>query len=192
MIHQLMNHPFFQKYQMWFITHVGAFVMALMLITNPEYWKTLTPYSGYSSVGFLITVLALHPLKKIFPKWMLITKLNRFRRELGVAACSYAAIHLLCFIIKRGSLQNTLPYIFHPALAPVFLVGFPLFFILAITSNKYSSRKLTFARWKKLHKKVYFAEAAVILHMVLVGEKFWAAILFTPLLILQLIRIKMK
>jgi sulfoxide reductase heme-binding subunit YedZ len=192
MIHHLINHPFFQKYQMWVLTHLGALIMVIMLITNPGNRKILTPYSGYFSVGFLLTILALNPLKKIFPGWMLITKLNRFRRELGVAVFSYAAIHLICFIIKRGSLQSTLPYIFHPALTPVFLVGFPLFFILAITSNKYSVRKLTFMKWKKLHRKVYIAEGAVILHMILVGEKFWTAILFTPLFILQLIRIWKK
>lgn len=180
------------KYQVWFWAHMGALIMCLMLIINTKNWKILTSYSGYFAVGFLITILSLSPLKKLFPKWMLITKLNRFRQGLGVATFSYAAIHLICFIIKRGSLKSTLPFLIHPALAPVFLVAFPIFFILAITSNQYSVKKLTFVKWKKLHKKVYLAEAAVILHMILVGQKFWAAILFTPLCILQFLRTRIK
>lgn len=184
--------PLFKTYHVWVWTHVGAIIMASMLLIDPNYWEVLTPYSGYFSVGFLITVLSLNPLKKLFPKWMLITLLNRHRQEFGVAAFFYATIHLICFVIKRGGLMETLPYALHPAIAPVLLVGYPIFFLLAITSNKYSSRKLTFLKWKKLHKKVYIAEAAVIIHMILVWEWFWTAVLFVPLLSLQLLRIKKK
>lgn len=181
-----------KNYQVWFLTQVGAFVMALMLIIDSKNWKVLTSYSGYFAVGFLITTLALNPLKKLFPQWMLITKLNRYRREFGVAAFSFATIHLICFIIKRGSLIKTLPYALHPAIAPVLLVGYPIFFLLAISSNRYSIKKLTFLKWKKLHKTVYYAEGAIILHMILVGQKLWAAILFVPLIFLQFLRIRKK
>lgn len=159
--------------------------MGLMLLINPQNWKVLTSYSGYSSVGFLIAVLSLNPLKKLIPKWLLITYLNRYRRELGVAAFSYATVHFLCFIIKRGGILETLPYAIHPAIAPVLLVAYPIFFLLAISSNQYSIKKLTFLKWKRLHSKVYFAECAIILHMILMGQKLWASVLFIPLLILQ-------
>lgn len=181
-----------KKYQGWFLTQVGAFIMALMLVIDPKNWKALTSYSGYFAVGFLITTLSLNPLKKFFPQWMLITKLNRYRREFGVAAFSFATIHLICFIIKRGSIMKTLPYALHPAIAPALLVAYPIFFFLAISSNRYSIKKLTFLKWKKLHKKVYVAEGAIILHMGLVGQKLWAAILFAPLVLLQILRIRKK
>ena len=182
----------FKGDQAWFLTQIGAFIMGLMLIIDSKNWKFLTSYSGYFAVGFLITTLALNPLKKLLPQWMLITKLNRYRREFGVAAFSFATIHMICFIIKRGSLIKTLPYALHPAIGPVLLVAYPILFFLAITSNQYSIKKLTFVKWKKWHRYVYVAEAAIILHMVLVREKFWATILFTPLVILQFIRISKK
>lgn len=181
-----------KEYQVWFLTQIGAFIMGLMLIVDSKNWKVLTSYSGYFAVGFLITTLALNPLKKLLPRWMLITKLNRYRRELGVAAFSFATIHMICFVIKRGSLMKTLPYALHPAIGPVLLVAYPILFSLAITSNQHSVKKLTFVKWKKLHRYVYIAEAAIILHMVLVGEKLWATILFIPLVVLQLIRIRKK
>lgn len=182
----------FKEYQVWFLTQIGAFIMGLMLVIDPKNWKALTPYSGYFAVGFLITTLALHPLKKLLPRWMLITKLNRYRQEFGVAVFSFATIHMICFIIKRGSIMKTLPYALHPAIGPVLLVAYPILFFLAISSNQYSVKKLTFVKWKKLHRYVYLAEAAIILHMILVREKFWATVLFTPLVMLQFIRIMKK
>jgi sulfoxide reductase heme-binding subunit YedZ len=166
--------------------------MGIMLFILPKPWKVLTSYSGYAAVGFLIAVLSLNPLKKLRPQWILITYLNRYRREMGVAAFSFATIHLICFIIKRGGILNTLPYALHPAIGPALLVAYPIFFLLAISSNEYSVKKLTFVKWKKLHKKVYIAEAFIIIHMFLIGQKMWAAILFTPLLILQFARKKIE
>lgn len=185
-------YVFLKKYQGWVLTQIGAFIMALMLVIDSKNWKVLTSYSGYFAVGFLITTLSLSPLKKLFPQWILITKLNRYRREFGVAAFSFATVHLICFIIKRGSIMKTLPYALHPAIGPVLLVAYPIFFFLAISSNQYSIRKLTFLKWKKLHKTVYFAEGAIVLHMSLVGQKLWAAILFVPLVFLQILRIRKK
>jgi methionine sulfoxide reductase heme-binding subunit len=172
----------------WLLTHLFVVVMGIMLVINPQNWKPLTSYSGYAAVGFLIALLSLNPLKKLQPKLMLVTYLNRYRRELGVAAFSFATVHLICFIIKRGGIFNTLPYALHPAIAPALLVAYPIFFLLAITSNQYSVKKLTFVKWKKLHSTVYIAEAGIILHMILVGQKMWAAILFIPVLILQFMR----
>jgi DMSO/TMAO reductase YedYZ heme-binding membrane subunit len=126
-----------EKYRVWFLTQTGPFIMALMLIIDPKNWKVLTSYSGYFAVGFLTTTLALNPLKKLFPRWMLITKLNRYRREFGVAVFSFATIHLICFIIKRGGVMKTLPFALHPAIGPVLLVAYPIFFLLAISSNRY-------------------------------------------------------
>lgn len=161
--------------------------MALVLIVDPGFWKLLTSYSGYAAVGFLVVTLSFTPLKTIWPQLMIITILNRHRRELGVASFFYATIHIACFIIKRGGIMETLPYAIHPALISVVWVAYPIFLILALTSNQYSVKKLGFAKWKKIHKAVYLAEAAIIIHMVLVGQAFWATVIFIPLLILQVI-----
>jgi len=99
----------------WIGSHAAAVIMAGMLIIDPGAWKVLTSYSGYTAVGFLVATLLLTPLKTLRPQWMFITKLNRHRRELGVAAFSYAVIHIACFIIKRGGFMNALPYALHPA-----------------------------------------------------------------------------
>lgn len=178
---------FWKQNKAWIITHSGFIGMAAILILNPTSWKILTPYSGYTAVGFLIFVLILSPLKTLFPSLLIVTYCNRYRREIGVACFSYSFIHLICFIIKRGGVTETLPYLLHPALIPVFWVAFPILALLALTSNQISLKKLGFLKWKKLHKWVYLGEFCVFLHMIFIGESFYAFLLFSPLFIIQLI-----
>lgn len=176
----------------WILTHAGVVGMALMLILDLSSWELLTPYSGFTAVGFLIFVLILSPLKMLFPSILIFTYCNRYRREIGVACFSYALIHLICFVIKRGGFMETFPYLFHPALIPVFWIAFPIFTLLALTSNQISLKKLGFLKWKKLHKWVYLAEICVFLHMILVGESLYAFLLFVPLFGIQLIVFLLK
>lgn len=184
-----MHEYFWKKNRVWIFTELPAAVMVIMLVVHPAFWKLLTPYTGYAAVGFLIGVLSLNPLKSIFPSVVLLKRLNLYRQEFGVACFIYALIHILCFAIKRGSLSAMIPYMLHPALIPVVFIAIPIFVVLTVTSTKASQKKMGFLKWKRLHRKVYFAEAAVVLHMVLVGEKFWAIVLFTPLLIIQCVRV---
>lgn len=136
-----MSRKFISKYGIWIVTQGPLLPMLLMLGIDPTLWKTLIPYSGYSAVGFLVLVLALNPLKSAFPTFLILKKLNLYPQEFGVACFSYSMIHLLCFIVKRGSLSAVLPYMFHPALIPVFFVALPIFFVLALTSTKYALKK---------------------------------------------------
>ncbi|MBX9696894.1 MAG: ferric reductase-like transmembrane domain-containing protein, partial [Alphaproteobacteria bacterium] len=140
-------------------------------------------------LGFLVLVLALNPLKSVFPSSLILKKINLYRQEFGVACFCYAMVHFLCFALKRGSFSAVLPYVLHPALIPVFFVAMPIFFVLALTSTKYALKRMGFVWWKRLHRKVYYAEGAVFLHMILVGEKLWAFLLFTPLICLQIFRV---
>jgi sulfoxide reductase heme-binding subunit YedZ len=183
---------FLLQNQSWFWTQLVAIVMGLMLIINPANWKLLTPYSGYLAVAFLVTTLSLNPIKALKPEWHFIKQLNRYRRMLGVASFSCAAVHLICFIIKRGSLKSTLPYLIHPALISVFWIAFPILFVLALTSNNYSVKYLGFKKWQKIHNMVYLAEAGIIIHMIMVDAAIWAVLIFAPLVSLQFTRYYLK
>jgi sulfoxide reductase heme-binding subunit YedZ len=176
----------------WVLTHTLVVIMLIALLIKPELWKPFTQYSGYLAVGFLLAVLSLNPIINLLPHIEVLKKLNKYRRELGVASFSYACIHFICFAIKRGSFSAVLPYLIHPALIPVFWVAMPIFLVLTITSNKYFIKKLGTKKWKKLHQKVYYVEIAIILHMILVGQFQLAIVLFLPLIILQVLRIRNK
>lgn len=174
----------------WLLTHIPAVIMVLMLVYDYNYWKLLTSYSGYFAIGFFIVTLALNPLKAFRPKWTWVLKLNRYRRQLGVASFSYTAIHLTCFIIKRitRGFMEGLIYFLHPAIIPAFWLALPILLALALTSNQYSIQRLTFAGWKRLHKTVYIAEISIMLHLILSGETLLMLVCFGPLCILQFVK----
>ncbi|MDF2965073.1 MAG: hypothetical protein K0Q51_461 [Rickettsiaceae bacterium] len=180
---------FLKQYKIWIVTHIALFVMLSIIAFEPSLLKKIFKYSGYIAVGFLITALSLNPLKTLFPTLKVLKDLNKYRRELGVACFSYAAFHVACYILKKGSIQKALPYmLFHPAIAPAFYLALPILFILAITSNNYSIKKLGFSRWKQIHSKVYIAQVAIFVHMIMVKEVFYAILFFVPLFILQMIK----
>ncbi|MBW8308501.1 MAG: ferric reductase-like transmembrane domain-containing protein [Candidatus Paracaedibacteraceae bacterium] len=183
-----MKFKFLKSYNAWIITHAGVIILAGCLILRPDLKNQLILYTGYGALFHLVLVLALNPLKSIFATSVLLKKINRYRREIGVACFSYSVIHVACFIVKRGGLSETLKFIFHPALISVFFVAFPLLFLLTITSNNASIKKMGFLKWKKLHKKVYIAEIAVLIHLFMLGAIKLTFLTFLPLITLQLIR----
>ncbi|MCX7343017.1 MAG: ferric reductase-like transmembrane domain-containing protein [Proteobacteria bacterium] len=181
-----------KAYNPWVIFHVPAVIMLLMLCWDYTLCKKLTSYSGYFALAFFVTTLLLNPLKSFKLKWVWVIKLNRYRRQLGVASFSYVLIHLTCFIIKRvmGGFLQGLVYFLHPAIIPAFFIAFPIMLVMAVTSNNYSVKRLSFAKWKRLHKTVYMAELAVMVHVVLMGSLRLMLFSFVPLCFLQFMRRK--
>jgi len=180
------------KNNSWIFLNFPAFFMLIALFYKPSLCKIITSYSGYIALILLIIVLALNPLQIIIPRFSFAKKVNKFRRQIGVAVFSYSLIHFICFFIKRGyNVSETLRAFLYPALLPA-VIALIIFSLLALTSNNYSIKKLGSRRWKKLHQFVYVAEGMVFLHMVLLGDIFYALLAFVPLFVLQFLRVKKK
>ncbi len=177
----------FKKNVSWIVLNFPALVMFGALCINPSLWEPLTPYTGYISLALLVTVLALNPLQSLIPTSILIKKINRYRRQVGVAVLSYAFVHVLCFYLKRDGLMDFLQYFLHPAIIPG-LLALIIFIPLAITSNNSLVKKMGFMKWKKLHKFAYLAEWLLVLHLFFVGSFLYAGLIFTPLMVLQYLR----
>lgn len=177
-----------KKYLAWIITHLLFMVMLVSSVLNPQNLGWVFKYSAYFSLGFLFLILSLNPLKTIFPRWLLIHKLNRYRQEIGVSVFSYASLHALCVAIGSGSLNNWLNLVNYPSFASVMLVSMPIFCVLALTSTQFAKIKLGFKNWKRLHRLVYLAEAGVIIHILLVGRVALVLGVFVPLILLQSVR----
>ncbi|MCY1441775.1 Protein-methionine-sulfoxide reductase heme-binding subunit MsrQ [compost metagenome] len=87
------------------------------------------------------------------------------RRQLGLWCFAYIVLHLsayMCFVLgldwgQLGVELSKRPYII------VGMLGFLGLLVLAVTSNRYSQRRLG-ARWKKLHKLVYVILGLGLLH----------------------------
>ena len=123
--------------------------------------ETITRFTGSWSLIFLLTSLAVTPLRRLTGHNDLI----KFRRMLGLFAFFYASLHFATYIgldlffdfkaIGKDIVKR--PYI---------TAGFTAFVImvpLAITSTAGMIRRLG-KRWQKLHRLVYLAAIAGVIH----------------------------
>jgi sulfoxide reductase heme-binding subunit YedZ len=157
-------------YRVWRLTvFVAACVAPLLwlhqawiLDLGPDPGKVLVDRFGLGTLVLLLFTLAMTPLQRItgWAGWL------RVRRQLGLWCFAYVVLHMLgygFFILgfdwaQLGVELSKRPYIIVGSLAFLCLLA------LAITSNRYSQRRLG-VRWKKLHRLIYVILGLGLLHM---------------------------
>jgi DMSO/TMAO reductase YedYZ heme-binding membrane subunit len=158
-----------QKKTIWILCSIPFWFTVVQLFTlNPatkKFWSSTIAISGYSAAALLAISLALSPLHKHLPTSQFFAILN-----------------------KKGSIEWI--YLIHPVII-LGEIAFIILSLLALTSFNYWVKKLTWQRWKSLHRTVYIAEAAVFLHM---GLQFgivsiWGCLIFIPLFVCQRLRL---
>lgn len=135
---------------------------ALMNSLGPDPGKVLVDRLGLGTLILLLITLSMTPLQKLtgWAGWIVV------RRQLGLWCFAYVVMHLsgyAAFILgfdwsQLGVELSKRPYIIVGAL------GFLGLLALALTSNRYSQRRLGL-RWKKLHRLVYLILGLGLLHM---------------------------
>ncbi|PLP87202.1 protein-methionine-sulfoxide reductase heme-binding subunit MsrQ [Pseudomonas sp. FFUP_PS_473] len=166
--------PLFWLYQAW------AFAL------GPDPGKVLVDRLGLGGLIFLLITLCMTPLQRLsgWSGWIVV------RRQLGLWCFAYVVLHLsgyLFFILgldwgQLGVELRKRPYII------VGVLGFVGLLALAVTSNRYSQRRLG-ARWKRLHKLVYVILGLGLLHFLWVVRadlKEWAVYAGIGVLLLAL------
>ncbi|HEY1720247.1 MAG TPA: protein-methionine-sulfoxide reductase heme-binding subunit MsrQ [Magnetospirillaceae bacterium] len=126
--------------------------------------ETVIRNLGDWSIRFLIVALAVTPVRRISG----LPQIARYRRMLGLWAFAYVTIHLLFFIgvdqyfdwheIWKEILKNKF--------ITVGMLGFVFLLPLALTSTSGMIRRLGAARWRRLHRLVYFAGIAGAIHYI--------------------------
>lgn len=130
------------------------------LTANPiEY---LTHFTGDWAIRFLLITLAVTPLRMLFNR----PQFTRFRRMLGLFGFFYAFLHFSIWFAfdKYFSVPEMWSDIFNRPYITVGMFGFAMLVPLAVTSTAGWVRRLTFKRWQKLHRIVYLAPAAGVVH----------------------------
>ncbi|HEU4432460.1 MAG TPA: protein-methionine-sulfoxide reductase heme-binding subunit MsrQ [Pyrinomonadaceae bacterium] len=127
---------------------------------NPLEFATRT--TGMLTLVFLSLTVAVTPLRKIFG----VNSLVKFRRMLGLFAFFYGSLHLLTYIWfdRLFNLRSTVADV---AQRPFILVGMMAFLLmlpLAITSTNKMVKRVGGKRWAKLHRLVYVAAIAGVVH----------------------------
>jgi sulfoxide reductase heme-binding subunit YedZ len=184
------------RYSLW---RIGVFVAAAVWpllwlyrawedLLGPDPGKVLVDRLGLGALILLLVTLSMTPLQKLlgWAGWMAV------RRQLGLWCFAYVVLHLsayTAFILgfdwsQLGVELRKRPYII------VGVLGFLVLLALAVTSNRYSQRRLG-ARWKKLHRLAYLVLGLCLLHMLWIVRadlKEWAiyAAIGVVLLVLRL------
>jgi sulfoxide reductase heme-binding subunit YedZ len=127
---------------------------------NPLEFATRT--TGMLTLVFLSLTVGITPLRQIFR----INSLIKFRRMLGVYAFFYGSLHLLTYI-WFDRLFNLVSMAGDVVQRPFILVGMIAFLLmvpLAITSTNKMVKRLGGKRWGRLHRLVYVAAVAGVVH----------------------------
>jgi sulfoxide reductase heme-binding subunit YedZ len=146
--------------------------------------------SGEISIWILGAVLALSPLRVLFPRSRVVGALNRHRRVAGVSACVYGLLHFGFHVLYEGGLDGLARSLSKPFIW-FGVGGLSVLVALALTSNNWSTRALGGKNWKLLHRLAYVAAALVIYHQSIAGKGHWhvARWLLFPLATLQIARV---
>ncbi|VVM75002.1 Sulfoxide reductase heme-binding subunit YedZ [Pseudomonas fluorescens] len=182
------------RYPVW---RIGVFIAAAVWpllwlyqawadVLGPDPGKVLVDRLGLGTLVLLLITLSMTPLQKLtgWAGWIAV------RRQLGLWCFAYVVLHLssyLAFILgfdwsQLGVELRKRPYIIVGAL------GFLCLLALAVTSNRYSQRRLG-SRWKKLHRLAYVVLGLGLLHMLWIVRadlKEWAVYASIGLLLLVL------
>ena len=134
---------------------------AAMGLLGPDPGKIMVDRLGLGALVFLLITLSMTPLQRLtgWSGWTVV------RRQLGLWCFAYIVLHLTAYLVfilgldwgQFGVELRKRPYIIVGAL------GFLGLLALAVTSNRYSQRRLG-ARWKKLHRLGYVILGLGLLH----------------------------
>jgi len=122
----------------------------------------ITHYTGNWTIRFLLITLSITPLRKIFNQ----PKIVRYRRMLGLFAFFYVSLHFMTWFIldKSFSLSDMWADILKRPFITMGMLGLALLLPLTITSTAGWVRRMGFVKWQRLHRLVYFAALAGVIH----------------------------
>ena len=135
----------------WYHKNVGA---------NPLEFVTRT--TGMLTLIFLLITLAITPLRKITgTNWLV-----KFRRMLGLYSLFYGSLHLLTYLWfdRSFNFSSMVQDVVQRKFILVGMTAFLLLVPLGITSTNKMVKRLGGKRWSKLHRLVYLAGIAGVLH----------------------------
>lgn len=151
------------------VVFVNALVPLVLLLwdlyhkrVGPNPLEFATRTTGMLTLIFLSLTVAVTPLRKIFG----VNSLVKLRRMLGLFAFFYGSLHLLTYV-WFDRLFNLISVGQDVVRRPFILAGMTAFLLmvpLAITSTNKMVKRLGGKRWGRLHRLVYLAAIAGVIH----------------------------
>lgn len=159
----------------------SALVLALIIYTVVKsvvpvdlQMSQLVQVYAFAATIYLYLALLISPLIHSFRSIPYAGTLVKSRRGLGISAYIFACLHAYIVIfVNIGGITRflSLPEQFMYPMR-FGLIAFFILTLLAITSFDSIMRKITFPKWKWLHRSVYVASVLIMIHALLLGEHF--------------------
>jgi sulfoxide reductase heme-binding subunit YedZ len=141
---------------------------ALLILRGFEGHLTANPVefiehsTGDWAIRFLLITLCVTPLRKIFNQPLL----TRFRRMLGLFSFFYVVVHLMMYLTFDQMFD--VRAIFADVAKRLYIMagtaGLLMLIPLAVTSTAAMVRRMGPKNWQRLHRLIYFATLAGIIH----------------------------
>lgn len=148
--------------------------VSLTIPSGPTQIIKLTEYYALTAVTLLYLALLAGPFCYTFSFLPYRKYYLKSRRALGVSAFYFAFLHfLLSFFGLLGGFEG-IPYLSGTYLFSITLafIALTILFSMAATSFDSVIEKMTFRRWKNLHRLVYLAGVFALIHALLLGSHF--------------------
>jgi DMSO/TMAO reductase YedYZ heme-binding membrane subunit len=131
-------------------------------------------FFGFISLTLLYVAILASPLTKVFPNLPGKEAYLHARRAIGVAAFYYAFLHVYVTLFQQLGGFSGIKYLNRTysisLLCGAFVLG--ILCIMAATSFDWVVKYMGYKHWKLLHRLVYFASLAVLLHILLIGPHY--------------------
>jgi sulfoxide reductase heme-binding subunit YedZ len=130
---------------------------------GPDPVATITHATGFLTLYFLLISLAITPIRRLSRH---LAWLIRFRRMLGLYAFFYGTLHLFTYIwlFSNFDVHAMVHDIAKRPFITMGMLGWTCLLALATTSTAWAIRKLGGKRWLMLHRLVYVAAIAGMIH----------------------------
>jgi sulfoxide reductase heme-binding subunit YedZ len=130
---------------------------------GPDPVATITHQTGYWTLYFILISLAITPVRRLSSR---LAWLIRFRRMLGLYAFFYGTLHLFTYVwlFSNFDLHAMLHDIAKRPFITMGMLGWACLLALAATSTTWAIRKMGGRRWMLLHRLVYVAAIAGVIH----------------------------
>lgn len=131
-------------------------------------------FFGFISLLLLYIAILASPLTKVLPNMPGKDAYLHARRAIGVSACYYALLHVHITLFQQLNGFSGLKYLNRTyslsLLGGVFALA--VLCIMAATSFDWVVNHMGYKHWKLLHRLVYGASLAVLLHVMLIGPHY--------------------
>jgi sulfoxide reductase heme-binding subunit YedZ len=158
---------------LWLLLALPAACLLRELYDDAVLAMDLLRPSGEMAVRLMVLALLPGPLAEVFGPNRLLRTWLAIRRNLGVAACGYALLHLVIYFIDMGRLAAVLDELALPGIWTGWLALLLMALPAAISTDR--AMRALGRRWQRIQRCVYPALLLTFVHWLLLDHEWSAA-----------------